>query len=226
MAHRTVFQGKEFNIRRMRGDTLEDKQRQLEEIAAQISSCQRCPLWRTRKNPVPGEGPASWVVFIGEAPGAREDELGRPFVGSAGKFLDELLSVAGLERGQVFITNVVKCRPPSNRVPRSAELSACYPFLQRQLSAISPRLVCTLGGVALRSVLGLSGINRYRGRPQMRGSTVYFPTLHPAASLYDRKLREILVADFERLGELVQAGPDGLASKMASLNGLLTLDSF
>ena len=203
-----------------------DKERQLDEIAAEIAECRRCPLWRTRKKPVPGEGSASWIVLVGEAPGATEDELGRPFVGSAGKFLDELLAEAGLTREKVFITNVVKCRPPSNRVPHRDEVASCLPFLRRQLSVISPRLVCTMGGVALKALLGLSGINRHRGRPIMRGSVVYFPTLHPAASLYDRKLRQVLIGDFQRLGQLVEAGPDGLPSKLASLNGLLTLDSF
>jgi len=198
----------------------------LERIAESIRGCRGCPLFHTRTKPVPGEGSPSWIMFIGEAPGREEDREGRPFVGSAGRFLDELLATAGLERGSIFITNVVKCRPPSNRMPTVREIDACKEHLQNQIGVIGPRLIVTLGGVALKSVLGLTGIKSLRGRPILREGIVYLPLLHPAASLYDPKLKEVLMEDFRLLGSLIEAGPEGVKSRMGPARGLKTLDRF
>lgn len=196
------------------------------EISRSIANCRDCHLSATRKNAVPGEGSPSWIFFVGEAPGFREDQEGRPFVGPAGLFLDELLSTAGIRRDSVFITNVLKCRPPHNRMPSAEEISSCRPHLDAQLAAVEPRLICTLGAVALRSLLGPGSITRLRGKPTIRNGRVYFPTLHPAASLYDPKLKDVLREDFRSLGQLVQRGPDDLEPYLARSRGLRTLDSF
>ena len=205
------------------GDQLTDE---LDLIAETIRECRACELGSTRKNAVPGDGPASWILLVGEAPGSTEDSMGRPFVGSAGRFLDELLSVAGLSREDVFVTNVLKCRPPSNRTPRSGEISACMGHLKRQMETISPSLVCILGSVALRSILGMGSITQARGRPVLQNGIIYYPTLHPAASLYDRSNRDVIIGDFEKIGLLAKDGPEGLLSNFARLQGLRSLDSF
>src|SRR5215204_5776101 len=137
----------------------------LEKIAAEVRGCPLCKLARTRKNAVPGEGQLSAkIMFIGEAPGHSEDKEGRPFVGAAGRILDDLLKKAGIERSQVFITNMVKCRPPNNRVPKEDELTACRPYLDRQIALIKPKVICILGRTAYSSLLGGSSITASRGK--------------------------------------------------------------
>jgi uracil-DNA glycosylase len=181
---------------------------ELEAISAEVRTCVRCPLHESRKKAVPGEGPPdSSVVIVGEAPGASEDEQGRPFVGSAGKNLDALLERAGLKREEVFITNVVKCRPPGNRRPRRSELDACHPFLRRQLDAIRPRVVVLLGDTALKEFFPASTLAELHGRPTRRGDTTFLPTYHPASIIYNPSLRETLEKDFAALGELLHGGP-------------------
>jgi DNA polymerase len=155
-----------------------------------------------------------------------EDSSGRPFVGSAGRFLDELLSTAGLSRSDVFITNILKCRPPSNRNPRSGEISACIVHLERQMRVLKPGLVCILGSVALKSILGMGSITQARGKPIMKNGVIYFPTLHPAASLYDRSKTDLLIDDFKKIGILARDGPEHLLSNFAKLQGIRSLDSF
>lgn len=204
----------------------EQESSRLAQISESILRCGGCQLSLSRKNAVPGEGPPSWIMFVGEAPGSQEDREGRPFVGSAGRSLDDLLSIAGIRRESVFITNVVKCRPPSNRMPKTNEISACRTHLKAQLDVIRPRLVCTLGGVALRSILGMGSVMQARGKPVLRNGILYLPMIHPAASLYDPKLKDVLGKDFELLGRLVEAGPDNLESQLANLRGIKTLDSF
>ena len=137
----------------------------LEKIAADVRGCPLCKLSRSRKNAVPGEGQLSAkIMFIGEAPGRSEDEKGRPFVGAAGRILDELLKKAGIERSEVFITNIVKCRPPNNRVPKEDDLTACRPYLDRQIALIKPKVICILGRTAYSSLLGGSSITANRGK--------------------------------------------------------------
>jgi uracil-DNA glycosylase len=172
----------------------------LEKIATDVRGCPLCKLARTRKNAVPGEGQISAkIMFIGEAPGRSEDEKGKPFVGAAGRILDNLLKKAGIERSQVFITNIVKCRPPNNRVPEEDELIACRPYLDRQIALIKPKVICILGRTAYSSILGSSSITASRGKIIERSGQKYFSTFHPAAVIYNKSLRSTLEADLKRL---------------------------
>lgn len=176
----------------------------LTELASEIRSCARCPLHLSRTNAVPGEGRSdARVMIVGEAPGRNEDEQGLPFVGAAGRNLDELLSLAGLDRGSVFITNCVKCRPPANRRPSRGELDACHPYLRRQIERISPGIVILLGDTALKEFFPDSSLGDAHGRVLKHGSTEFFPTYHPASVIYNPSLKEALERDFRRLGEIV-----------------------
>jgi len=172
----------------------------LEKIAADVRGCPLCKLSRSRKNAVPGEGQLSAkIMFIGEAPGRSEDEEGRPFVGAAGRILDDLLKKAGIERSQVFITNIVKCRPPNNRVPEEDERTACRPYLDRQIALIKPKVICILGRTAYSSLLGGTSITANRGKIVKKGGQKYFLTFHPAAVIYNKDLRSALQADLKKL---------------------------
>jgi uracil-DNA glycosylase family 4 len=172
----------------------------LEKIAEDVRGCPLCKLARTRKNAVPGEGQLSAkIMFIGEAPGRNEDEEGRPFVGAAGRILNDLLKKVGIERSQVFITNIVKCRPPNNRVPKEDELNACRPYLDRQIALIKPKVICILGRTAYSSLLGGSSITANRGKIVVRGGQKYFLTFHPAAVIYNKGLLSALEADLKKL---------------------------
>lgn len=183
--------------------------KQLDAVASEVIVCTKCPLWKSRRNAVPGLGsPRSQMMFIGEAPGSSEDFKGEPFVGTAGKFLDTLLSQIGFSREQVFITNVVKCRPPRNREPKPLEIEACTPYLDRQMLIIRPKFVVTLGShstsyIFSKATLPFSSITRIRGRlykATILGSQVtLFPTFHPASALYNPKYKEILEQDFQLL---------------------------
>jgi len=171
-----------------------------EKIAVDVRGCPLCKLSRSRKNAVPGEGQLSAkIMFIGEAPGRSEDEKGRPFVGAAGRILDELLKKAGIERSEVFITNIVKCRPPNNRVPKEDELTACRPYLDRQIALIKPKVICILGRTAYSSLLGGSSITANRGKIVERAGQKYFLTFHPAAVIYNKGLLSALEADLKKL---------------------------
>ncbi len=169
-------------------------------------TCTKCELHKSRTRAVPGEGPSdAKIVFVGEGPGENEDQQGRPFVGAAGKFLTELLESIGLKRSEVFITNIVKCRPPSNRAPRKSEIEACNPYLQSQIRLINPRIVCPLGTPAIVTVMGDEySAGRVHGRPFRKGQTIILPLYHPAAALYDNTLREVLLQDFKVLKELYE----------------------
>jgi uracil-DNA glycosylase len=172
----------------------------LSEIAAEVSGCQRCPLHRGRTLSVPGEGnPISDVLLVGEGPGAREDATGRPFVGAAGQFLDELLRSIGWAREQVFIANVVKCRPPGNRDPEPAEIAACRPYLDRQEAALDPAVIVTLGRFSLRRYLPEARIGEVHGTLRRSGGRFVYPMYHPAAALHQASLRETLFADMRGL---------------------------
>ena len=175
----------------------------LADIAAQAAACRKCALCEGRTNVVPGFGnPEARVMLIGEAPGKNEDLQGRPFVGAAGKYLTELLGYAGLTRDEVFIANVLKCRPPSNRNPQPDEIELCTPFLRDQVRAIGPEYLVTMGNFSTKFILKTDrGITGLHGRPQMAGRFVVYPVFHPAAAIYDRSKREALEADFTALGE-------------------------
>lgn len=156
----------------------------LAELSKQIHSCVLCPLHESRTIAVPGEGPARTpLVCIGEAPGRQEDLQGRPFVGAAGRILDRNLARAGIDRNDVFITNVVKCRPPGNRAPEPEEVQTCVPtYLEKQIALIKPKVLCLLGGVAAKALLGAARVSVARGKT-VRGDQVYFVTYHPAAAI-------------------------------------------
>ncbi|HEY7108269.1 MAG TPA: uracil-DNA glycosylase [Nitrososphaeraceae archaeon] len=176
---------------------------ELDEVRSLITDCRLCKLHKARTNPVPGEGDsAATIMLVGEAPGRKEDELGKPFVGSAGKILDEVLVKAGIDRSKIFITNIVKCRPPDNRVPELDETTACITnYLQRQIHIIRPRVICIMGSSALGSLLGMKSILVNRGKTVYRNNIPYFLTIHPAATIYNRKLRSYLEKDMTTLAK-------------------------
>lgn len=174
------------------------------DLYEEIADCPRCVLARTRSRTVPGSGPSSAsIMFIGEAPGAREDEAGLPFVGAAGKFLDELLARIGLSREQVYICNVVKCRPPGNRDPEPEEMAACRPYLDRQIEIVNPRVIVTLGRFSMSRWFPGVAISRVHGQAQEFDGRIIVPMYHPAAALHRGDLRAVIEADFARLPALI-----------------------
>ena len=176
----------------------------LKEVTDQAAVCTRCKLHYSRKNAVPGSGdPHASIMFIGEGPGFHENEQGLPFVGPAGKFLDELLADAGLEREGVFITNVVKCRPPSNRDPFIEELEACKPYLERQMMAINPDVIVTLGRISMGYFINNGKISSIHGHSFWSNGRMIVPMYHPAAALHQPSLRDVVKADFLRLPGLI-----------------------
>ena len=179
---------------------------ELQLIQSEILECTKCELHKSRTNAVPGEGPYdARIMFVGEGPGQNEDEQGRPFVGAAGKFLTELLESIGLNRSNVFITNIVKCRPPNNRAPRKPEIEACNPYLQSQIKLINPRIVCALGTPAITTLIGDEySASRFHGKPLTKGRVTLLPMYHPAAALYDASLKETLFHDFQILKKLLE----------------------
>ena len=191
----------------------------LDEIRAQVQSCHRCPLADGRTQTVFGDGnPQARVLIVGEAPGKNEDLQGIPFVGAAGKYLNELLSIAGLAREDVFIANVLKCRPPGNRDPRPEEIEVCTPYLREQTRTIDPEFIVTLGNFATKFILKTEvGITRLHGRLQKAGRFKVFPIFHPAAALYDGSKRVALENDFATLGELLrQSAQEGAGAAGAA----------
>lgn len=178
-------------------------------IADEVRVCTKCPLSLTRTNAVPGEGPRdARIVIIGEGPGRNEDLRGRPFVGAAGAQLDGLLREAGLAREHVYITNVVKCRPPENRRPTGAEADACQPYLERQLEQLRPKVVVLLGDSALKRFLPDESLGSAHGRLFKHGGLAVFATYHPAAMIYNRSLENVSREDFKELGRILAAlGP-------------------
>ncbi|MFQ5815962.1 MAG: uracil-DNA glycosylase family protein [Candidatus Hydrothermarchaeaceae archaeon] len=177
-------------------------QENLEEIAEEVRVCTRCPLHRSRTHGVPGEGPIdATIALVGEAPGREEDERGRPFVGRAGRLLDQALIEAGLDRGDLFITNIVKSRPPGNRRPNKGEVEACLPYLWRQLQAIRPDVVGLLGGLATEAILGEKKLSSARGKVFEKGYR-FVSTYHPAGVLRNPRFRAVMVEDLRLLKKL------------------------
>ncbi len=178
----------------------QDRAEALQEIHEEIRACTKCPLHAGRTKAVPGAGPVdAEVMFIGEGPGFHEDQQGLPFVGSSGQFLDELLANAGIDRESVYISNVVKCRPPGNRDPKPEEVAACKPYLDRQIELINPKVIVTLGRHSMARAFPNDKISRVHGQPRQVGEQVYFPMYHPAAALHQPSLRQTVEADFDRL---------------------------
>lgn len=184
----------------------------LAHIASEVSVCTRCALHSTRKKSVPGEGPANCeIMFIGEGPGFHENEQGRPFVGAAGNFLDQLLAQAGLKRSDVWIGNVVKCRPPGNRDPLPEELSACDEYLERQIAAINPRIIVTLGRFSMGKFMPGAKISAVHGQMRKVGGRFVIAMFHPAAALHQAALKPAIMADFAKLPQLLEAARRELA---------------
>ncbi|MBE0481009.1 MAG: uracil-DNA glycosylase [Dehalococcoidia bacterium] len=195
----------------------------LSELYAQISGCHACAdLARARNHVVPGEGSDhAQIVFIGEAPGYHEDQQGRPFVGQAGQFLELLLSSIKLKRSDVYICNVIKCRPPNNRDPMPTEIQACEKWLNRQLEIISPRMIVTLGRYSLAKFFPGESISKIHGKEKRRDSVIYYPMYHPAAALHQQSLRKIIEADMLNIPDILAreqgAGEDGAKPQQLSL---------
>jgi len=177
----------------------------LESLAAEVRQCTRCPLHLGRTKAVPGEGAENaQIMFIGEAPGFHEDQQGRPFVGAAGKFLDELLASVGLNREDVYIANVIKCRPPSNRDPRQEEIEACRAYLDRQIELIKPKVIVTLGRFSMARAFPNARISRIHGKARKVDGIIYYPMYHPAAALHQPSLRRVVEEDMKRLPEVLE----------------------
>jgi uracil-DNA glycosylase family 4 len=169
-----------------------------------VAVCTRCPLAQGRTKAVPGEGPENAaIMFIGEGPGFHEDQQGRPFVGAAGQFLDELLQSIGLRRGEVYITNVVKCRPPGNRDPQPEEIAACQSYVDRQIALINPKVIVTLGRYSMARAFPNEKISAIHGKPRKVGEIVYVPMYHPAAALHQPSLRGTVEEDFAKLPKIL-----------------------
>jgi DNA polymerase len=180
---------------------MQEKQRLMEELNAEIRKCTKCGLCETRTQAVPGEGPIdAKVMFIGEGPGAIEDKTGRPFVGPAGRSLDELLVLAGLKREEVFIANCVRCRPPENRTPTTDEIAACNDYLVAQIALIQPKVICLLGSPALKTMLGPEyQITKVHGQVFEKSGMTFVPMFHPAAALHQERYKNPLREDFVKL---------------------------
>ena len=178
---------------------------EIETIRQEVIKCTNCDLCKTRTKSVPGKGNyQSDVIFVGEAPGRNEDQQGEPFVGVAGKRLNEALENAGISRDSVYITNVVKCRPPNNRVPSVEERSKCKEYLQTEISIIKPRIICILGNTAFNSILGGSEITKFRGKTVRKDNQMYYLTVHPAATIYNQELVEVLKSDISKLFGIIK----------------------
>ncbi len=176
----------------------------LEKVAAEVRVCPKCPLSKSRTLAVPGEGPAdARVMFIGEGPGFHEDRQGRPFVGPSGQYLEQLLASIGLSREQVFITNVVKCRPPGNRDPEPNEIAACREYLDRQLALIKPAVVVTLGRFSMERFFPGQSITRIHGKAKRAGNLFYLPLFHPAAALRRPEWKQAMEEDVQQIPKLL-----------------------
>jgi len=183
---------------------------ELETTRQNVTDCTKCELSKTRTNAVPGKGNfQSDVIFVGEAPGRNEDKKGEPFVGIAGQRLTIALEEAGISRESVYITNVVKCRPPNNRVPAISERNTCHDYLQKEITIIKPKIICILGNTAFNSILGGSEITKYRGKIVKKDKQFYFLTVHPAATIYNQKLITVLKEDIIKLFDLIRELKNG-----------------
>jgi DNA polymerase len=186
------------------------KKEQLKKLNQEMLACSQCALRKGCTQVVPGEGPVeAQIMFIGEGPGKKEDELGRPFVGSAGKFLDEMLSIINLKRENVYIANVVKCRPPENRDPLPKEAQTCWPWLLKQIQTIQPLLIITLGKHSMERFFPDRKISDIHGRALRKyaegiGKQIFYTLYHPAAALYNGSMREILIKDFKKIPKILE----------------------
>jgi DNA polymerase len=191
---------------------------ELKRISEQIAACQQCPLGQMRTKAVAGEGPPdAEIMLIGEGPGYHEDRQGRPFVGQSGRLLEHLLATIGLTREQVFITNVIKCRPPSNRDPLPQEIEACTPYLHRQIELISPLLLVTLGRFSMAQFFPASArITRIHGQPLRQEGRSVIPMFHPAAALRNPQWQSAMKQDFARIPALLEEARNERAAQAAA----------
>ncbi|MGW8185112.1 MAG: uracil-DNA glycosylase [Candidatus Moraniibacteriota bacterium] len=187
-----------------------DKQKELEKLNKEMLACSKCALRSGCKQVVPGAGSAkAQILFIGEAPGKKEDELGVPFVGAAGKFLDEMLGIIKLKREDVYIANTVKCRPPANRDPSQDEKDICFKWLEKQIAVIDPKIIVTLGRHSMNLFLPELKISEAHGKALRKdfpglGKRVFFTLYHPAAALYNGGMRETLIKDFKKIPKVLE----------------------
>ncbi len=176
----------------------------LSELYAEIARCRQCEIAKLRTHTVPGEGAEhAEILFIGEAPGFHEDQLGRPFVGAAGQFLEQLLASINLKREQVYIANIIKCRPPGNRDPLPTEISNCRGWLEKQIELISPRMIVTLGRYSMAMFFPGKTISKIHGTAQKRANIIYFAMYHPAAALHQQNLRQEIEADMKKIPQVL-----------------------
>ncbi len=196
----------------------------LSELCEEIALCRRCELYKYRTKAVPGEGPEdAEIMFVGEAPGWHEDQQGRPFVGPAGQYLSQLLASIGLGRDQVYITNVIKDRPPVNRDPLPAEIDACRIWLERQIELIRPKIVVTLGRYSMALFFPGKSISRIHGRAEKRDGVIYYAMYHPAAALHQQSLRRVIEADMQKIPRLLAEAGDIPEAKEESPSQQLTM---
>jgi DNA polymerase len=190
----------------------------MRELVAQVKTCQLCRLAKTRTNAVPGDGsPTAEVMFVGEGPGYHEDRQGLPFVGAAGSFLNELLSIAGLSRPEVYIANVVKCRPPNNRDPEPDEIAACAPYLERQIALINPRVIVTLGRYSMAKFFPGERISKIHGTARVVDGRLCVAMYHPAAGLHQASLADVIRSDFRKLPLYIEQARKMLAPSPAQV---------
>ncbi len=182
-----------------------ERQEALEALHREVERCTRCPLHIGRTHAVPGAGPVTAeIMFIGEAPGFHEDQQGIPFVGAAGKLLNQMLEKAGIARESIYITNVIKCRPPGNRDPKPEEVEACRGYLERQIEIINPKVIVTLGRYSMARAFPNEKISRIHGQPRRVDGRIYFPMYHPAAALHQPSLRRVVEEDFLKLKAVLE----------------------
>lgn len=180
------------------------KKEKLEKLNKQIRNCKKCPLGKTRKNTVPGEGPVNAkIIFLGQSPGSKENETGRPFVGRSGQFLNQLFKIAKIKREKVFITSLIKCFPPKNRKPAKKEIKTCFPYLKKQIEIINPKKFILLGEVAFSAFFPDEKLKDFRGKFIKKGGKEYFITYHPAAGIRFQKMKKILEKDFKKLRKAI-----------------------
>ena len=190
-------------------------EKKLQKIKKQVTQCTKCELSKTRNNSVPGKGNfKSDVIFVGEAPGKNEDMNGEPFIGIAGKKLTIALENAGITRDKVYITNIVKCRPPKNRVPTTTEKNTCQNYLEKEIDIIKPKIICILGNTAFSSLLNGNEITKFRGKIAKKNNQLYFLSVHPAATIYNQKLISVLKKDMKKLFKLTKELKNGKEIKI------------
>ena len=190
-------------------------EKKLKKIKNQVTQCTKCKLSETRNNSVPGKGNfKSDVIFVGEAPGKNEDMNGEPFIGIAGKKLTIALENTGITRDDVYITNIVKCRPPKNRVPTINERNTCKNYLEKEIDIIKPKIICILGNTAFNSLLDGKEIIKFRGKMVRKNNQLYFLTIHPAATIYNQKLINVLKRDMKKLFRLIKELKNGKEIKI------------